>query len=88
MDNSNILYIILKALFVYVTLCLICSFLKIKGIQMQSLQLFKHIMFTVSYLEVLILQKYSTGKFMGQMSGDGDTKRNYILSLCSRRHTT
>lgn len=81
MDTSNkdTIYYIKSSL--YVTLCLICSFLKIKAIQMQSLENFKHIMFTVNYLEGLILQKYSTGKFMGQMPDDGDTKNESTYYL-------
>lgn len=48
---------------------------------MQSLELFKHTMFTISYLEVSILQKHSTNKFMTQILGDGDTKQLHIISM-------
>ena len=37
-------------------------------------------MFILSFLEVSILQKYSTNKFMGQMLGDRDTKKLRIIA--------
>ena len=47
---------------------------------MQSQELFRHVMFILSFLEVSILQKYSTNKFMGQMLGDRDTKKLRIIA--------
>lgn len=80
MDNSKkILCVILKAFSLYISSNI--QFPQNKSIQMQSLELFKHTMFTISYLEVSILQKHSTNKFMTQILGDGDTKQLYIISM-------
>lgn len=43
-------------------------------------------MFTISHIEVSILQKYSTNKFMGHMPGDGDTKKLCIIPMLKETH--
>ena len=56
------------------------SFLKIKCIQMQTQELFQHIMYNMSFLEVSILQKYSTNKYIGQTPGYRDSKKLCIIT--------
>lgn len=57
-----------------------------KGIQIQRPELFKHIIFTINYLEVSTVQKHSTNKFMGQMPGDRGTKKLHIISKLKETH--
>lgn len=56
------------------------SFLKIKCIQMQTQELFEHVIYNMSLLEVSILQKYSTNKSIGQMLGYRDSKKLSIIT--------
>lgn len=56
------------------------SFLKIKCIQMQTQELFEHVIYNMSLLEVSILQKYSTNKSIGQMLGYRDSKKLSIVT--------
>lgn len=56
------------------------SFLKIKCIQMQTQELFQHVIYNMSFLEVSILQKYSMNKSIGQMLGYRDSKKLSIIT--------
>lgn len=47
---------------------------------MQTQELFQHIMYNMSFLEVSILQKYSTNKYIGQMPGYRDSKKLCIIT--------
>lgn len=47
---------------------------------MQTQELFQHVIYNMSFLEVSILQKYSMNKSIGQMLGYRDSKKLSIIT--------